>query len=248
MSEPLTRTQSAAPRPAAQAAPALVLKDVTRVFGAASDTLEIFRGVTGQIHPGEVVALVGPSGSGKSSLLHICGLLEPPSSGTVFISGNDCSTMDDGERTRMRREELGFVYQFHHLLPEFTALENVVIPQLVGGKRQRESEAFAMRLLGMVGLSQRATHRPGRLSGGEQQRVAIARALANQPRLILADEPTGNLDPKTAEMVFNVLVELCRARGVSALIATHNLQMAVKMDRTWLLHEGKMIDAGKLKA
>jgi lipoprotein-releasing system ATP-binding protein len=163
MSEPLTRMQSAGARPAAQAAPSLVLKDVTRVFGAPPDQLEIFRGVTGQIEPGEVVALVGPSGSGKSSLLHICGLLEPPSAGVVTISGNDCSKMDDAERTRMRREELGFVYQFHHLLPEFTALENVVIPQLVGGKQTRESEAFAMRLLGMVGLTQRAKHRPGRL-------------------------------------------------------------------------------------
>jgi lipoprotein-releasing system ATP-binding protein len=165
----------------------------------------------------------------------------------VFINGRDCAKLDDGERTRMRRDELGFIYQFHHLLPEFSALENVVMPQLIGGKTRRESEALALRLLQMVGLAQRATHRPARLSGGEQQRVAIARALANQPRLILADEPTGNLDPKTADMVFAVLVELCRARGVSALIATHNLQMAVKMDRTWLLHDGKLIDAGKIK-
>jgi lipoprotein-releasing system ATP-binding protein len=246
MSEPVTRTQeSVAPR--AQTVPALMLKDITRRFGSGSETLEIFRNVTGQIMPGEVVALVGPSGSGKSSLLHICGLLEAPSSGTVVIAGRDCSKLDDAERTRIRREEIGFVYQFHHLLPEFSALENLVVPQLIGGKRKRESEALAARLLNMVGLSQRASHRPGRLSGGEQQRVAIARALANQPRLILADEPTGNLDPKTADMVFGVLVELCRARGVAALIATHNLQMAVKMDRTWLLHDGKLIDAGKIK-
>ncbi len=248
MSEPLYQTQSSEPRARAQSAPALALKDVSRVFGSGSETLEIFRGATGQIMPGEVVALVGPSGSGKSSLLHICGLLEPPSSGAVFISGRDCSRLDDAERTRIRREDLGFVYQFHHLLPEFNALENVVMPQLIGGKKPRESEALAKRLLQMVGLSQRATHRPAKLSGGEQQRVAIARALANQPRLLLADEPTGNLDPKTADMVFSVLVELCRARGVAALIATHNLQMAVKMDRTWLLHDGKLIDAGKIKA
>jgi lipoprotein-releasing system ATP-binding protein len=249
MSEPLHRAQAEPrPRPTAQVMPTLMLKDVSRVFGTPPETLEIFRGVTGHISPGEVVALVGPSGSGKSSLLHICGLLEPPSSGAVFINGRDCSKLDDAERTRIRREELGFVYQFHHLLPEFSALENVVMPQLIGGKRTRESEALAMRLLNMVGLGQRASHRPAKLSGGEQQRVAIARALANQPRLILADEPTGNLDPRTADMVFNVLVELCRARGVSALIATHNLQMAVKMDRTWLLHDGKLIDAGKLKA
>jgi lipoprotein-releasing system ATP-binding protein len=193
------------------------------------------------------VALVGPSGSGKSSLLHICGLLEPPTTGNVVINGRDCSKLNDDERTRIRREQLGFVYQFHHLLPEFNALENVAMPQLIGGRSTRESEALAMRLLTMVGLAQRVTHRPGKLSGGEQQRVAIARALANQPRLILADEPTGNLDPRTADMVFGIMVETCRARGVSALIATHNLQMAVKMDRTWLLHEGKLIDAGKLK-
>ncbi len=246
MSDPVYRTQeSAAPR--AQTTPALMLKDITRRFGSGTETLEIFRNVTGQIMPGEVVALVGPSGSGKSSLLHICGLLEAPSSGTVVIAGRDCSKLDDSERTRIRREELGFVYQFHHLLPEFSALENLVVPQLIGGKNKRESEALAARLLNMVGLSQRSSHRPGMLSGGEQQRVAIARALANQPRLILADEPTGNLDPKTADMVFGVLVELCRARGVAALIATHNLQMAVKMDRTWLLHDGKLIDAGKIK-
>jgi len=246
MSEAVYRTQEGA-APRAPTTPALMLKDITRRFGSGSETLEIFRNVTGQIMPGEVVALVGPSGSGKSSLLHICGLLEAPTSGTVVIAGRDCSKLDDSERTRIRREELGFVYQFHHLLPEFSALENLVVPQLIGGKNKRESEALAARLLNMVGLSQRASHRPGTLSGGEQQRVAIARALANQPRLILADEPTGNLDPKTADMVFGVLVELCRARGVAALIATHNLQMAVKMDRTWLLHDGKLIDAGKIK-
>lgn len=235
-------------RPAAQAAPVLVLQGISRSFGAPPDTLDIFRNINAQILPGEIVALVGPSGSGKSSLLHICGLLEAPSAGNVFIAGRDCARLDDAERTRMRREILGFVYQFHHLLPEFSALENVMMPQLIGGRKPRDAEGLAMRLLNMVGLAQRASHRPARLSGGEQQRVAIARALANQPRLILADEPTGNLDPRTADMVFNVFVEMCRARGVSALIATHNLQMAVRMDRTWLLHEGKLIDAGKLKA
>jgi lipoprotein-releasing system ATP-binding protein len=248
MSEPMIRSHDTVARAAAAPAmPTLMLKDVVRSFGSGPETLTIFRGVTAHIYPGEMIALVGPSGSGKSSLLHIAGLLEAPSSGAVFINGRDCSALDDAERTRIRREELGFVYQFHHLLPEFNALENVVMPQLIGGKRSRESQALAKRLLDMVGLSQRATHRPAKLSGGEQQRVAIARALANQPRLILADEPTGNLDPRTADMVFGVLVELCRARGVSALIATHNLQMAVKMDRTWLLHDQKLIDAGKLK-
>ena len=228
--------------------PVLVLSGVTRTFGTPPDTLEIFKNINAQIMPGEIVALVGPSGSGKSSLLHICGLLEAPTSGSVIIAGRDCTKLDEAERTRVRRDILGFVYQFHHLLPEFSALENVMMPQLIGGRRPRDAEGLALRLLNMVGLSQRAKHRPARLSGGEQQRVAIARALANQPRLILADEPTGNLDPRTADMVFGVFVEMCRARGVSALIATHNLQMAVKMDRTWLLHEGKLIDAGKLKA
>jgi lipoprotein-releasing system ATP-binding protein len=241
-----TRITELTPR-GTQAMPSLILRDVSRVYGMGAETLQIFRGISNQIMPGEIVALVGPSGSGKSSLLHICGLLEAPSAGSIVINGRDCSNLTDEERTRIRREELGFVYQFHHLLPEFSALENVVMPQLIGGGNTREAEGLAMRLLSMVGLQQRSTHRPAKLSGGEQQRVAIARALANQPRLILADEPTGNLDPRTAEMVFNVMVDLCRARGVSALIATHNLQMAVKMDRTWLLHDGKMIDAGKLK-
>jgi len=249
MSEPTVPTEDiGVARPSAQAAPVLVLQGISRSFGTPPDTLDIFRNINAQILPGEIVALVGPSGSGKSSLLHICGLLEAPTAGNVFIAGRDCGRLDDAERTRMRREILGFVYQFHHLLPEFSALENVMMPQLIGGRKQRDAEGLAMRLLNMVGLSQRASHRPARLSGGEQQRVAIARALANQPRLILADEPTGNLDPRTADMVFNVFVEMCRARGVSALIATHNLQMAVRMDRTWLLHEGKLIDAGKLKA
>jgi lipoprotein-releasing system ATP-binding protein len=225
----------------------LALNDISRVYTSGTQNLEIFRGVTNQIAAGEVVALVGPSGSGKSSLLHICGLLEAPSGGEVIINGRNCAALPDGERTRIRREELGFVYQFHHLLPEFSAAENIIIPQLIAGRRRSEAEAQALRLLTMVGLAERTTHRPARLSGGEQQRVAIARALANQPALLLADEPTGNLDPKTADLVFKILVEICRARGVAALIATHNLQMATRMDRTWLLHEGKMIDAGKLK-
>lgn len=248
MSDTLFQTQEFSQRQLTTNAPVLVLQGVTRTFGTPPDTLEIFRNINAQIMPGEIVALVGPSGSGKSSLLHICGLLEAPSSGSVIIAGRDCSKLDEAERTRIRRDILGFVYQFHHLLPEFSALENVMMPQLIGGKRSKDAEGLALRLLNMVGLSQRASHRPARLSGGEQQRVAIARALANQPRLILADEPTGNLDPRTADMVFGVFVEMCRARGVSALIATHNLQMAVKMDRTWLLHDGKLIDAGKLKA
>lgn len=247
MSDPLVYGDQVAARPA-QSFPTLMLRDVTRSFGEGAERIEIFKGITNQIMPGEVVALVGPSGSGKSSLLHICGLLEPPTSGTIVINGRDCSKLNDEERTAIRRTQLGFVYQFHHLLPEFSAIENVAMPQLIGGRRSKDAQVLATRLLTMVGLQHRLTHRPGKLSGGEQQRVAIARALANQPRLILADEPTGNLDPRTADMVFGVLVDLCRARGVAALIATHNLQMAVKMDRTWLLHDGKLIDAGKLKA
>jgi lipoprotein-releasing system ATP-binding protein len=247
MSDSTVYTDQAAPRAGAQTMPTLYLHGVTRAFGEGEERLEIFRNVNAQIMPGEIVALVGPSGSGKSSLLHISGLLEPPTSGSVFINGRDCSKLNDEERTAIRRTQLGYVYQFHHLLPEFNAVENVAMPQMIAGRRSREAEVVATRLLTMVGLQHRLTHRPGKLSGGEQQRVAIARALANQPRLILADEPTGNLDPRTADMVFAVLVDICRARGVSALIATHNLQMAVKMDRTWLLHDGKLIDAGKLK-
>jgi lipoprotein-releasing system ATP-binding protein len=247
MSDSTVYTDQAAPRAGAQTMPTLYLHGVTRAFGEGEERLEIFRNVNAQIMPGEIVALVGPSGSGKSSLLHISGLLEPPTNGSVFINGRDCSKLNDEERTAIRRTQLGYVYQFHHLLPEFNAVENVAMPQMIGGRRSREAEVVATRLLTMVGLQHRLTHRPGKLSGGEQQRVAIARALANQPRLILADEPTGNLDPRTADMVFAVLVDICRARGVSALIATHNLQMAVKMDRTWLLHDGKLIDAGKLK-
>ncbi len=244
MNEQYAATEAAATR---TAVPSLILQGVTRSFGEGAERIEIFHDLTSQIMPGEIVALVGPSGSGKSSLLHIAGLLEPPTSGTVVINGRDCSKLNDEERTAIRRTQLGFVYQFHHLLPEFNALENVAMPQMIAGRRRKDAETIAGRLLTMVGLQHRLTHRPGKLSGGEQQRVAIARALANQPRLILADDPTGNLDPRTADMVFGILVETARARGVSALIATHNLQMAVKMDRTWLLHNGKLIDAGKLK-
>jgi lipoprotein-releasing system ATP-binding protein len=228
--------------------PALELRDVARSYAEGKGRLDVFKDLNLQVYPGEIVALVGQSGSGKSSLLHIAGLLEAPTAGEVLIAGQNCSTLDDTARTRIRRVGIGFVYQFHHLLPEFSALENVVMPQLIAGAMPQAARDRAKDLLSRLGLAARIEHRPGELSGGEQQRVAIARALANQPRLILADEPTGNLDPRTADMVFNVFVEMCRARGVSALIATHNLQMAVKMDRTWLLHDGKLIDAGKLKA
>jgi lipoprotein-releasing system ATP-binding protein len=226
---------------------ALRLENIVRVFreGAAGQ-LEIFRDANAVLMPGEMVALVGPSGSGKSSLLHIAGLLEAPTSGDIVIGGRAASQLSDNERTAIRRETIGFVYQAHHLLPEFTALENVVIPQMIAGARKKDAEAEAARLLTMVGLADRLQHRPAQLSGGEQQRVAIVRGLANKPRILLADEPTGNLDPKTAAGVFEALVNLVRSEGVAALIATHNLQLAAKMDRALMLHEGRLIDAGKL--
>jgi ABC-type antimicrobial peptide transport system, ATPase component len=228
---------------------ALSLENIVRIFkeGTAGQ-LEIFRDASAALMPGEIVALVGPSGAGKSSLLHIAGLLESPTSGDIRINGQLAAAMNDDQRTAIRRETMGFVYQAHHLLPEFTALENVIIPQMIAGKPRKDAAVEAMRLLTMMGLADRADHRPAQLSGGEQQRVAIARALANHPRILLADEPTGNLDPKTAAGVFDALVTLVRSEGVAALIATHNLQLAAKMDRALVLHEGRLVDAGKLGA
>lgn len=227
-------------------APALELRNVRRVFQVGTQTLEVLKGVMLKIAQGEVVALVGPSGSGKSTLLHIAGLLESPSDGEVWMNGVSCTGLSERARTRIRRDELGFVYQFHHLLPEFTALENVVLPQLIRGRSRKDAEAFARELLGRLGLSARLEHRPPRLSGGEQQRVAIARALANRPRLLLADEPTGNLDPRTARSVFDELIALARTQKVAALIATHNLALAGRMDRAVLVHEGTLIDGRDL--
>jgi lipoprotein-releasing system ATP-binding protein len=228
---------------------ALSLENIVRIFkeGTAGQ-LEIFRDASAALMPGEIVALVGPSGAGKSSLLHIAGLLESPTSGDIRINGQLAAAMNDDQRTAIRRETMGFVYQAHHLLPEFTALENVIIPQMIAGKPRKDAAVEATRLLTMMGLADRADHRPAQLSGGEQQRVAIARALANHPRILLADEPTGNLDPKTAAGVFDALVTLVRSEGVAALIATHNLQLAAKMDRALVLHEGRLVDAGKLGA
>ena len=227
---------------------ALRLDAVARTYKEGEGQLEVFRNVTLSIAPGELVALVGPSGAGKSSLLHMAGLLEAPSAGEIVIAGAPASSITDAERTRIRRDTIGFVYQAHHLLPEFTALENVVIPQLIAGKRRKDAEAEATRLLTMVGLENRLTHRPAQLSGGEQQRVAIARALANKPRLLLADEPTGNLDPRTAAGVFEALIAIVRAEGLAVLVATHNLTLAAKMDRALILDEGRLIDGGKLGA
>jgi lipoprotein-releasing system ATP-binding protein len=224
----------------------LELRGIRRSFEIGEATLEVLKGADLRIARGEIVALVGPSGAGKSTLLHIAGLLEAPTSGEVMIGAAPASQLNDRERTRLRREEIGFVYQFHHLLPEFTALENVVLPQLIGGKKRALAAEKAKELLTRLGLAERLEHRPSRLSGGEQQRVAIARAMANGPRVLFADEPTGNLDPKTAKRVFDEFVQLARAEGVAALIATHNLQLAGKMDRAVLLHEGKLIDGREL--
>ncbi len=220
----------------------LRLDRLVRTYRQGPRTIEVLIGATTDIHPGEAVGLVGPSGAGKSTLLHIAGLLETPDSGHVIVGGRDCSNMTDFERTRVRRLEMGFIYQFHQLLPEFSALENVVIPQMIAGRGRRQAGAHARQLLGSLGLADRVSHRPAELSGGEQQRTAIARALANQPRLILADEPTGNLDPHTAGHVFDALIQLIRGTGVAALIATHNLELARRMDRVLQLSDGILIE------
>lgn len=218
----------------------LVLDDVRRTFSQGGVNVDVLRGVHLTVSRGEIVALLGPSGSGKSTLLHIAGLLEQPSSGRILIGGQDCSRMNDAERTLVRRERLGFVYQYHHLLPEFSALENAAMPLRVRGQGAGEAAQTAGELLRHLGLGHRLDHRPARLSGGEQQRVAIARAVVGKPDLLLADEPTGNLDEKTAEIVFGELTALVRNSGIGALIATHNLDLARRMDRVVTLHEGKL--------
>jgi lipoprotein-releasing system ATP-binding protein len=227
---------------------ALRLQNVSRAYMQGENKLDVFHNLQMTLRAGEVVALVGPSGAGKSSLLHMAGLLEAPSDGEIYIAGAAASKLDETKRTRIRRDMIGFVYQAHHLLPEFTALENVMLPQRIAGKSRAAAEANAKRLLEQLGLGARLTHRPSQLSGGEQQRVAIARALANNPKILLADEPTGNLDPRTSGGVFDALVKLVRAEGLAALIATHNLELAAKMDRALIMHEGKLIDGGKLGA
>jgi lipoprotein-releasing system ATP-binding protein len=219
----------------------LRLENITRRYREGEGQLEVFSGLDLSLKAGEIVALVGQSGAGKSSLLHIAGLLEAPTSGEIFIEGVAASRLPDAERTAIRRDRLGFVYQAHHLLPEFDALENVVIPQMIAGKSRAAAGAQGERLLTVLGLGQRLTHRPSQLSGGEQQRVAIARALANKPRILLADEPTGNLDPRTAGGVFEALIQITRAEGLAALIATHNFELAARMDRALLLDQGKLV-------
>ena len=217
---------------------ALGLNAIQRTFHQAGNELQVLRGAAVSIALGETVALVGPSGAGKSTLLHIAGLLERPDGGEVIVNGEACSGLSDDRRTALRRTAIGFIYQFHHLLPEFTALENVVVPQMIAGVSKSAARKRGSELLGMVGLSEREGHRPAKLSGGEQQRVAIARALANSPKVLIADEPTGNLDQETAERVFELLMRLTRETGVSSLVATHNLDLAARMDRTLTLKNG----------
>jgi lipoprotein-releasing system ATP-binding protein len=221
--------------------PALALNQVVRTFDQGDDgRLEVLRGASLAIMPGEMVALVGPSGAGKSTLLHAAGLLEAPQSGEVLINGESCGGLSDAERTLLRRSKLGFIYQSHHLLPEFSARENVILPQMIAGVSRRDAGVRADELLASVGLSARANHRPGKMSGGEQQRVAIVRALANNPSILIADEPTGNLDPATADGVFEQLLALVRDKKLAALMATHNMALAARMDRTLSLQNGQI--------
>ncbi|MGI4765770.1 MAG: ABC transporter ATP-binding protein [Janthinobacterium lividum] len=223
-------------------APALTLSGVTRTYRQGEATLSILRGADLTLWPGQSVALVAPSGAGKSTLLHVAGLLEKPDGGEVYVGNAPTAAMGDAERTALRRTAIGFVYQAHHLLPEFTALENVVLPQMIAGLTKREAGERGVELLSFLGLGQRTSHRPAELSGGEQQRVAIARAVANAPGMLLADEPTGNLDPHTADHVFATLTSLIRATGLAALIATHNMELAARMDRRVTLLDGLVVE------
>ncbi len=220
----------------------LSLAGVTRRFVQGGATLDVLTGADLTVRAGEIVALVGPSGSGKSTLLQLAGLLERPDDGEIAIGGRACGKLGDAERTRLRREALGFVYQQHHLLPEFSAIENVIVPQMIAGVPRADAKARARELLGRMGLGERLDHRPGQLSGGEQQRVAICRALANRPKLLLADEPTGNLDPATSDAVFAELLALVRDEGLAALIATHNPELAGRMDRRVGVRGGLIVE------
>jgi lipoprotein-releasing system ATP-binding protein len=222
--------------------PILFLHGIERTYRQGDDALHILVGAELAVWPGQSVALVAPSGAGKSTLLHIAGLLEHPDHGDVYIDGRATAILSDHERTRIRRSEIGFVYQSHHLLPEFTALENVLLPQMIRGLSRGEAKKRAVELLGYLGLRNRLSHRPAELSGGEQQRVAIARAVANAPRILLADEPTGNLDLHTADHVFAALTQLVRSSGLATIIATHNMDLAARMDRRVTLNEGKVVE------
>jgi lipoprotein-releasing system ATP-binding protein len=242
MDETTTITQTPAPRREEQERPFLFLHGISRQFHQGDSTLDVLKGAELAVWPGQSVALVGPSGAGKSTLLHIAGLLEHADTGEVYVDGVATSHLGDMQRTRIRRNDIGFVYQFHHLLPEFSALENVMLPQMIRGLSQREASARSAELLTYLGLKERLTHRPAELSGGEQQRVAIARAVANAPRLLLADEPTGNLDVHTSAHVFETLTQLVRASGLAAIIATHNLDIAGRMDRRVTIRDGLVVE------
>lgn len=220
----------------------LELRNIVREYKSAAGVLSVLSGADLVLNPGELVGLVGPSGSGKSTLLHTAGLLEKPEGGQVFLEGEDCLALNDAGRTRLRREKLGFVYQFHHLLPEFNARDNVAMPLMVGGMPRNKAREKADLILADMGLSERLTHQPGQMSGGEQQRVAIARALVNDPRLVIADEPTGNLDPATTERVFESLIRMARNEGAAVLVATHNMSLTQHMNRVLTLADGKLTD------
>lgn len=222
--------------------PTLSLKNLVKSYKQGDHVLEVLKSVNLEINKGEIVSLIGQSGSGKTTMLQIAGLLDRPTSGEIFLDGVDCSKLNDNERTNLRKEYLGFVYQYHNLLSDFSAVENVVLPQLIAGVSMKKATEKAKWLLSRLRLDNRFDHRPAEMSGGEQQRVAIARALANTPKLLLADEPTGNLDPKTADIVFNELISLVRETGLSALFATHNFDLADKMDRKIQINEGNLID------
>lgn len=222
--------------------PTLELRKVVKTFKQGSQKLDVLKGVDLEIMPGEIVALLGPSGSGKSTMLQIAGLLDRPSKGEIYLDGQKCSKLGDGLRTALRRDYLGFVYQYHNLLADFDATENVMLPQLIAGVKFKAAREKAQWLLSRLKLEKRFKHRPAELSGGEQQRVAIARALANTPKLLLADEPTGNLDPRTADIVFAELLAIVKETGLSALIATHNFELADRMDRRGTLEDGKLVD------
>jgi lipoprotein-releasing system ATP-binding protein len=219
----------------------LSLRGIERTYRSGDKTLEVLRGLDLDLYAGEMVGLIGPSGSGKSSLLHAAGLLERPNAGQVLIGGRDCGGLKDKARTAIRLGQIGFVYQFHHLLAEFSALDNVALPQMIAGQSQKAARAHAETLLSRLGLADRLDHQPAQLSGGEQQRVAIARALANKPRILLADEPTGNLDPATSAQVFLGLMDLVKDTGVAALIATHNMDLVKPMDRVFRLKDGVLV-------
>jgi len=227
------------------ASPVLSLRGVTRHYKSGDRELNVLRGVDLDLHPGEMTGLIGPSGSGKSTLLHVAGLLEQPDSGEVYFNGKDALKMSDRDRTVVRRLQIGFVYQFHHLLPELNAVDNVASPLMINGMSRSKARKRGAELLRQMGLNERDHHRPGQLSGGEQQRVAIARSLANKPKVLIADEPTGNLDPNTSRVVFQNLFDIARQEGVAVLVATHNVELTTYMDRVLTLHEGQLAPAPK---